>query len=407
MTNRQTEDPVGQSPMLRMAGILAEKMPDEFKGLLEILTQQGDLDVVRELHAAGLLASSPAQAAVLPIPVHAADRQAALDLVRDIVSLDGKPDTDAALYHFSNARDEDSIRVLAMLGFDPNEWMNPSLPVSVTPLSAQFSKSAGADTKNPERLPAIMAILEDLRLRDVVPLKERMDYGMKEWNIFQSAANRAANAFAAQVYGPVMDELIKVDWPDSWRSATGRAIIEFFPQGKMPNLRSQSQLLVGLMMKASFADESPWVDMLTRLNAKGDTTDFGSWLCDNMQCGSKGVAAVKNMVAQGLSVDEVTFNLYAVVSMSYGTLLHSAIMKRNDTMIEVLLDLGASPNAIVLPHPNKPPCDHQDVGLSAVDLAEKHFPEALPLLHAKRAKDAIGRAVEQAAKANSAAASRG
>lgn len=387
--------------MLEHARHLARTTPAEFRELLPVIARDGDLDVVRALHADGLLASMEAKSAILRLPLFAKDQQAALDLVREIISVRGKLTSKVAASHFSFATTVGAIQVLDMLGCDPNQWMAINPLLLETPLSKQIGKIRGRDNFLSGELNPILAILDILRERNVLPLTQKNRFEANERNLFQSIATAAVDANNDLAYRTVIEKTSALDWPDSWQRAAASAIEEVFPNNHPILVNWQAQLMAGLMSKAKFDDAGMWKRMFDlSANSEGLVANMGRWLAYPTVCGDSGVAVARNMVAHGVQIDEIAVELPTDTCPSAGTLLHSAIIMKNLPMIEVLIGGGASPDAVVSKHPRHPA--NGDVGLCSVELAEKFFHDALPLLHAARAKNAIARTLDRASMARTA-----
>lgn len=406
MTDASAQNDAGEHPMVRLAQRLATTMGAQYKTLLEGVTRDGDVDLVLALHEAGLLEDAGVCAAVLPLPHYAKDRARALEVVLKAISTDGKITTGMAAFYFARANTEEGVRTLADLGLDPNEWIRTNPSYLETPVAKRINKLQGSTNPPPDQLAPILAILDVLRQRNVVPLIKRDCFdeeNVEEHNIFQSMAWTAVDGNTHTGYPPVAGPLAQTEWPDSWRQAAGRAIFEVSCEKHLINSSWQIPMMAGLMSMAKFADAQAWKDMFeSSLEYRGLVPSMANRLPDPNACGDYGVAVVRNMAGHGVSMDEIAIELRSGDSIARGTLLHGAIIHKNETMIEALLDAGSSPAAVVLKHPRKP--TNADVGLSAVDLAQRHFKEALPMLQAKLAKDAILRTISEAAGARKSSA---
>lgn len=393
-----------QKAMARLLVQLMTTMPKEFRTVLNDIARGGDIELVREIHLARVLKHPLDQAAVLPLVLHAKDEQAATDLVREILS-GGENLTDSnEAFHFSTVKHVDAVHALVRLGFDPNQFVEPDGTSAETPLSKQLARASRPSGPNLEMVPIIMAILDVIRIRDEIPLVSKSGSGKKtpavSSDFFRSAAGASVSTGKNSIYAPVMEELAECDWPETWRLAAGRAVLDILPGRVMPQHEWGSGILARLMAKAAFSDQASLAGIFSKTNRYGYTSGAGSWLCDAALCGETAKGVVHNIVAHGLVPTDFAFDIHfkkpGVNHIFQGNLLHCAIVQKNLPMVETLLESGANLSATVERHPEQ--TDNPDVGRTAVGLAEAHFPEALPMLHARAAKDSIDRTLQRARK---------
>lgn len=392
------QEEFGGDPMLRMAKYLAHALPNEFVKLLEVVSLDGDLELVRTLYDAGLLDRPSYRSAVLPLALHASDQQTALPLILNILGAGSNVRPSVSAESFAAVNTSDAIHALVKLGFDPNSWMEPGVISTLTPLSVRITAASPVGGPDLRNILPILAILETLLERDAIPMLERprthAEAG-EDINFFQRAVEIAHRGRAPSIYAPIIESLIQKDWPAAWRYAAARAVMDSFPVNYLPIQAFEVTILAGLMAKAEFDDAGPWIQMLTLPARDRQISDMAHWLCSTTLCGEKGIPVVQNMMAHGVPVADLEVDLSRHEKLARGTLLHSAIMLGNFSMVELLLESGADIDAIVSAHPRKP--NNPDVGLSAFALAERHFPDAMPLLHTMRARNAIARTIRRAA----------
>lgn len=394
MTDQISPENAATSSIGRLLVRLATEIRLEFRTILANIARDGDVELIREIHRAGVLTEDSDRVATLPLALHAADQMAGQALVREIISSDGAVTDQKAANYFRIATKPDAIAALAKLGFDPNRWMDSDSSEAVTPLARHISKASRQGGLDLDRLPTIMALLEEMRKRDVVPLVEKGEGGISDF--FKKAVETSFASTIETIYSPAISELMEVEWPDSWRRAVGEALIDGVQHHSPPDTTWQSEILARLLSKAKFDDAAPWGKIFSWVSIYDQASRIGNWLCDLPQwCG--GVAVLQNLFAHGVQADDFSLDLRMQGRTTRGTLLHCALVRENALMTEALLDSGASPDAVLSKHPRQP--TNSDVGLSAIEVAQLYFPEAVPMLHAKKAKDTITRTLEQAAKA--------
>lgn len=405
MTDQQSKEDAREGPMLRYARRLAFSMPSEFTKSLDLIAKHGDVEVGRVLLSAGLISNAETRSAMIVLPLHAAERQAALDLIRDMISIDGQVDQKAVALHFATAQTVGEVQVLNMLECDPAQWTDTGTYLLMSPVARQieYGNNLGS-TRQATQLPVVLEILEAMKRRDVVPQFSKYARGDTlgpEKNLFQAMAEAVVDNSHRGMLNMVATQVFSNDTPDSWRRAVGQALVEALPFESSVDQPWQTHVLACLFATAKFDAHHVWKDLLSVTDDLSyGSRDLARWLSHQGRCFDRGVGVVRNMAEQGVDVDDIVVNLEREGRRALGTLLHSAILLKNLPMVEALLDAGASPNALIQAHPWQP--SNSDIGLSAIGLAEKGFADVVPMLLAQQAKNAIGNVIQRSQNARSA-----
>lgn len=227
---------------------------------------------------------------------------------------------------------------LVDLGANPNGWLNNGNGYELTSLAEAYAHSL---------VPSVATMLGILSERDEVPLLSR-----KEAKPGARRKNKAKNLFekfAEEDSGTgfwmkqqVLDHLLKMDLPRSWRWAAASALNDYLPKKKTEEHSEALKVEIGLLAIAEFDRPEDWLYILSCGKHKGDLPRAIAGISWKMP--DQVTAIASNVIAAGVHLDDIaTYYETPAGEICNCTWLKAAVHCNNASLVQQLLEGGADP----------------------------------------------------------------